>query len=77
MDVVKALLNNHHTFEGRMDKSPHWPGVGRYVGEVCDGPRYWFDVKGGLSWSEVQDDHDFQKRRVYQDELDYINANNL
>lgn len=40
--------------------SPHWPGIGKYVGSVQD---FFYSP----------DRHHWQKRRVYQDELDYSN----
>lgn len=43
------------------EKSPHWPGFGRYIGTVEIG-------------KPNSDRKTWQSRRVYQDELDYFNG---
>lgn len=62
------------------DKSPHWPGVGRYIGEIKD---YKNDYGTGLIGDEKVifnfaslNETPYQIRRVYQDELDYYNKGN-
>lgn len=53
-----------------MDKSPHWPGVGKYVGKIDDFMiKAWWVLKqpGRL------DTKPWHLRRVYQDELDRYN----
>ena len=54
-----------------MNQSPHWPGVGRYVGIVSDIITYpWI-------MTDNEDRQPWQSRRVYQDELDQYNKETL
>lgn len=72
-----------------MNQSPHWPGVGRYVGLVIDKntfndlkfDQFSFTTKFDGYIITVEefidkyvDDKDWQVKRVYQDELDYLNG---
>lgn len=56
--------------EVELPKSPHWPGVGRYVGSVDD-------IHYKDSMLELQlgifDEWNWQINRVYQDEIDVLN----
>lgn len=55
--------------------SPHWPGVGEYIGIVEDEQPILFVTNHLKEFNifDYYDNFDFQKRRVYQDELDALN----
>jgi hypothetical protein len=59
------------------DKSPHWPGIGRYVGSVDDEKPILFDTGYDFSKFDYYDTKPWQSRRVYMDEVpnkkDYSN----
>lgn len=53
--------------------SPHWPGIGTYIGMISTdqgGPKYKIC---NSSWI-YNDTQDYQLNRVYQDELNYFNG---
>lgn len=53
--------------------SPHWPGVGRYIGVVDnDSPVYLNGIQGSNIF-DYYDRFPWQVRRVYQDELNAMN----
>lgn len=49
--------------------SPHWPGVGRYVGVVDDEKPILFDTGEDFNCFDYYDKKDWQKRRIYSDEV--------
>lgn len=61
-----------------MDKSAHWPGIGRYIGYVSDVNWFFTRIKTIQEKQNIyiyyfDNETYWQKRRVYQDELDYLN----
>lgn len=82
-EFCESLARDHDLLEKEMESinlsdiykeselpkiSPHWPGVGRYIGVVDDDKPVLFTHKG-FNCFDYWDKQPWQKNRVYNDEI--------
>lgn len=69
LNVSKTLGEAVFAHEIIKEVSPHWPGIGKYIGMVDDEKNILFNLGENFSCFDYYDKQSWQNCRVYGDEI--------